>query len=341
MTKTISNKNRTFFVIKISESTKDLFFSAIILFIMFMIIANPSLFSSGTISGLKLFFYSVFPGLFPFMFLTKLLTEIGFVYKFSQKLSPISKKLFGTNGVSLYVFFMSILSGYPIGAQLIGDLKSKNLISDSESKKMSIFCTTSGPIFVIGAVGVGMLNSFKIGLIIYISHILASVLLGIISKFLFDKTTASFTPVHSQKEPNLISGTLSKTINSIMLVGAYITMFYLVSELLFKLNIFSFISSLIYPPSSKLGVSKTQIDGILYGLIEVTRGCKELSSFVNPTTISIVSALISFGGFSIIMQMSAFLKNTQIKTHNFVFSKVVCACLSFLICKTLLVFVSV
>ena len=42
---------------------------------MLLIISNPKLFSNATISGLKLFYGSVLPGLFPFMFLTKLLTE--------------------------------------------------------------------------------------------------------------------------------------------------------------------------------------------------------------------------------------------------------------------------
>ena len=336
MTKTISNKNKIFFTFNISETIKDFLFSLVILFIMVMIILNPALFSNGTISGLKLFFYSVFPGLFPFMFLTKLLTEIGFVYKFSQKLTPVSKKLFGTNGISLYVFFMSILSGYPIGAQLIGDLKSKNLISDSEAKKMSLFCTTSGPIFVIGAVGVGMLKSFKLGLIIYISHISSSLLLGLVSKFIFKSNTSPFYPISHHKEQNLLSSTLTKTINSITLVGAYITIFYLLSELIFKLNIFLFISKIIFPPLSKLNISKQQVEGLLYGIVEVTRGCKELSHTLNYTTISIISGLISFGGLSINMQMLAFLKNTQIKTHSFIFGKVVCAMISILICQTIL-----
>ena len=58
---------------------------------------------------------------------------------------------------------MSILSGYPIGAKIIHDLYSKDLITEEDAKRMSIFSTTSGPIFIIGAIGVGMLKNYKLG----------------------------------------------------------------------------------------------------------------------------------------------------------------------------------
>ena len=191
MTKTNYAKNKIFFTFKVSNTFKDLCLSMFVFGVMLVIIFNPSLFSSGTIDGVKLFFFSVFPGLFPFMFLTKILTNLRVVFKASKRLEPISRKLFGTGGVSFYAFFMSILSGYPIGAQIIGDLYSKNLITKNEAHKMTLFCTTSGPVFVIGAVGVGMLHSFKLGAIIYISHIVSSFLIGVGFNFLSKKDTST------------------------------------------------------------------------------------------------------------------------------------------------------
>ena len=341
MTKTKFRKNKIFFTFKLSEQVKDLFFSALILVIMFVIIANPKLFSSGTIQGLSLFFYSVFPGLFPFMLLTKLLTEIGYIFKISNKLDRPARFLFGTRGISLYAFFMSILSGYPIGAQIIGDIYSRGLISKAEAKKMSLFCTTSGPIFIIGAVGVGMLGSFKLGVIIYASHILSSIILGIISKFLIreSKDTHNFKSncYSSTKSSNIISSCVSQTINSLLIVGAYITIFYLVSELLIALKVMAFLSNLISPILGFFKVTPNFSDGIVYGLIEVTRGCKTLSSIVSTTSVVAICGLISFSGISIIMQSMFFLKDAQIKTHNFILGKVVHCLLSILICELIFI----
>lgn len=339
MTKTNYLKNQKFFIFTIKHNFPNLLFSASIFFIMILIISKPALFSKSTISGLNLFFYSVLPGLFPFMFLTKMLTEIGTVFKISKRFSPLSQKIFGTPGVSLYCFFMSILSGYPIGAKIIYDLYSKNMITEEDAKRMSIFCTTSGPIFVVGAVGVGMLHSFKLGMIIYISHILSSLLCGIVYNLIFKNKTLSQTKIifaSNTQSKNIFSACLSETVNSLFLVGGYITIFYLISEVLVLLNVFDFLSIIISPIFSKFGMTPQEIKGILYGIVEVTRGTKELSNSINPNILAIC-ALISFSGISIIMQSLAFLKSAKIKTHSFVISKCVQFILSIFICKLIII----
>ena len=270
MTKTISLKKPKFFIFSIKNNFSGLLFSGLIIFVMMLIISSPELFSKSTINGLKLFFNSVLPGLFPFMFLTKLLTELGTVFKITKKLSPISQRLFGTPGVSVYCFTMSILSGYPIGAKIIGDLYSKNLISESDAKRMSIFCTTSGPIFIIGAVGVGMLHSFKLGLLIYISHILSSIICGIIYNLMFktkiQRQTKSPSP-QTKQNSNIIPYCLSETVNSLFLVGGYITIFYLASEVLEKLKILDLVSHILFPILSNFGIKLSTIKGFLFGII--------------------------------------------------------------------------
>ena len=339
MTKTNYAKKPKIFSFKISSDLKDLLISAIIFMIMLIIILNPKLFSNGTINGIKLFFFSVFPGLFPFMFLTKALTSLGVVFKISKKLTPVSQKLFGASGVSLYAFFMSILSGYPIGAQIIGDLYTRGTITKKEAHKMTLFCTTSGPIFVIGAVGVGMLSSFKLGVILYISHILSSFLLGVIfNLFTKKETLKTLEPTTTKiKETNIFSKSLSETINSILIVGGYITIFYLLSELLTTLKVFSSLSNTLLPIMSFVGFSKIETQGILYGVVEITRGAKELSSVFTIKLLPIISGLISLSGISIIMQSLSFLKETKIKMHTFVLGKIVHSIISIFLCQLLII----
>ena len=167
--------------LKISkDAILEITFSFLILMVMLIIIMNPKRYTSGTIDGLKLFIFSVLPGLFPFMLLTKLMTELGSIVKLSNKLNKPANFLFKTPGISFYAFTMSIISGYPIGAKIISDLYLKKLITKSDAQKMSVFCTTSGPIFVIVAIGVSMFNSLKVGIIIYTAHIISSILLGMI-----------------------------------------------------------------------------------------------------------------------------------------------------------------
>ncbi len=324
-----------------SSLIQDTLLTCVLFFIIILIISNPTRYTSGTISGLKLFFFSVLPGLFPFMLLTKLITEIGLVFNLSQRLDKFSYKIFGTPGISIYTFIMSIVSGYPIGAKIIGDLYQKSQISQKDAQKMSIFCTTSGPIFVIGSVGVMMFKSFKIGLILYFSHILSGAILGIFYNLLTKKHTLQFEKpkqlIISTKPANIISNCVNQTINSLFVVGAYITIFYLIGEILDSLKIFTILSNLCLPVLSKIGLSSNNFNGIIYGILEVTRGTKTLSLSISATSVVITSGILSFSGFSIIMQSMAFLKEAKIKAHNFVLSKCVHAILSMFICLILLI----
>ena len=337
MTKTKTLKNQKFLIFSIKRNFNGLLFSIIILFTMGLIISKPAIFSASTISGLKLFIHSVLPGLFPFMFLTKLLTELGVIFKITRKCSKVSNNLFGTPGVSLYCFFMSILSGYPIGAKIICDLYNKNLISEEDANRMSLFCTTSGPIFVIGAVGVGMLSSFKIGVILYIAHILASIILGISYNLIFKSKNQHQTKIvfTSQSKDNLIASVLNDTINSLFMVGGFITIFYLATEALSVLKIADFSANILSKIFAFLNISKQEFTGAIYGLFEVTHGVKDLS-MLHSANIPLICGLISFSGTSIIMQSLSFLKQAKIKTHTFILSKCVLMIMSMLICKGLI-----
>lgn len=337
-TNKINKSNKSLKQILSNSTFTDTIFTLIIFIIMILIVSNPSRYTSGTISGLKLFFFSVLPGLFPFMLLTKLLTELGVFFKFSSKLDKVSKKLFGTPGVSIYALLMSIVSGYPIGAKIIGDLYEKKLISEEDAKKMSVFCTTSGPIFVIGTVGAFMFKNYKFGIILYVSHILSSVMLGIILHIFSikkDSEQSNQIIINFNKKSNIIAESINQTINSLFIVGAYITIFYLISELFDSLKIFDAINSIFVPLANSLHFDPKYIQAAFYGILEVTRGAKELSVFADTSSLILVSGILSFSGLSIIMQSMAFLKTAKIKTCKFILSKILHAILSMIICFVL------
>ncbi len=338
-TNKINNSKKSLKQIFSNSWFSDTIFTIIIFLIMILIVSSPERFTSGTISGLKLFFFSVLPGLFPFMLLTKLLTELGVFFKISSRLDKFSYKLFGTPGVSIYALLMSIISGYPIGAKIISELYEKGLISETDAKKMSVFCTTSGPIFVIGTVGTFMFGEFKFGIILYLSHIISSVMLGIILHIFSKKkdfSSQNTVVIDFKKKSNIIGESVSQTINSLFVVGAYITIFYLISEVFETLKIFDMIGSAFAYVSSALKFDPKYIKPVVYGILEVTRGAKELSVFANNTSLILASGILSFSGLSIIMQSMAFLKSTKIKAHKFIFAKCLHAILSMILCAILL-----
>ena len=72
---------------------------------------------------------------------------------------------------------ISTVSGYPIGAKLASELRNNNEISRYEAQRLVSFCSTSGPLFMVGAVAIGMFNNPTIGYIMLICHYLGSLTL--------------------------------------------------------------------------------------------------------------------------------------------------------------------
>ena len=84
----------------------------------------------------------------------------------------ISKSL---DGLSAWAF--NVL---PSGAKMVADLYLQGKITKNDAFKMTSFCSTSGPMFIVGAVGAGMFKSAKIGYILFLSHAIGAILNGLI-----------------------------------------------------------------------------------------------------------------------------------------------------------------
>ena len=136
-----------------------------------IIIFNPLTYAKSCLNAVSVWGFKVFPVLFPFFIFVNLISYLNppkdnFMDKFFNK-------TYHTPNGSFLTFFLSVLSGYPMGAKLICTMYENKYISSNEAKKMLSFCSISGPMFIIGTVGVMMLQSFKAGFIILIANSLA------------------------------------------------------------------------------------------------------------------------------------------------------------------------
>ena len=313
---------------KIKTDIGSVFLSIMILIVMLLILLDPVTYSKSVVRGLNLYFLCVLPGLLPFMFLIKQLTNQNVILKVCKPFNTLSKKLFGVNKNGFYAFLMSALSGYPIGAKITSDLYSQNQIQDNELLKTAIFSSTPGLIFVIGSVGGLMLKNIKLGLYIYFlnifSVIISSFLINLFSEK--DNQTKNIKTTIINKQQTLGSITQDTTI-SLLSVGFYIALFSLIIDLLTNLNIFSFIPTLFHFSSEKTSF----FNSVMSGIVEMTNGLKLLSTSLSPLSFAFISSIISFSGISIIMQSLSFLSETRLKPYKFILGKLFQALICFLI----------
>lgn len=313
------------------KNISDLLIILFLVFFTFAFIKNPSKYINSVLNGIIVYGTKVLPSLFPFFFITKLLSEFNLVFIFFNNFKWFSKFFFNTSPISIYIFFMSIISGYPVGAKLVSEFYEKGLITKNEAHKIITFSSTSGPLFIIGSVGIGFFNDFSLAIIVFVSHVVGAFLNGIIYRNCY-KTQFIEQNFSKESSNNILDDCMYNSIRSVLIVGGYIVIFYCLIDILIDFNI---LYPLIWLFNKILG--ETAI-GFIAGIIEVTKGCliisKTSSGFLNSAMM--LSFIISFGGFSIHMQALTFLNKAKISKKFYFLQKITHAlismCLALLIC---------
>lgn len=316
---------------KILNKFKKFSLIFLLTFFIIAIVLNPEKYSNSCILGIKLWAFTVLPSLLPFFFLTTLLTKTGTLLSLSEKLSPLSKFLFKQKGVSFYAFVMSILSGYPVGSRIVYDLYSQNIITKRESEKLSVLASTSGVIFIIGVVGINMFKSKIIGITIYLTHILSAVLVGVIFRNHGKNSSEVGNYKMSLNLDNSLYENVYSSVISTLIVGGFISIFYVFTDVILNYNLLLPLQFIFDKIFIFLGGNKEISRAFTIGLIECTRGVKELSVLPNsPLIIALSGCLISFSGLSIIMQSLAFLQKAKVNSWFFIKGKILHTLITFL-----------
>ena len=146
--------------------------SALLLFLLCLLFTAPARYAEACIQGMALWAKAVLPALFPFLILTGLLTKLGAAQKLADRLSPLTEKI-GLPGSAAYCLLVSLLSGYPVGSRTVADLYKGGAITREQAKRMSVLCSTSGPMFLVGSVGGAMFGSAATGAVLLAAHLLA------------------------------------------------------------------------------------------------------------------------------------------------------------------------
>lgn len=320
-----------------SIDIKKVLFASIILFIIIMILRNPSRYIESTMNGLLVFANSVLPALFPFFFFTRLLTAIGMAESIGSVFKLPLRKLYNAPPESGYIFFMSIMSGYPVGARLVCDFYTMGAIDEKQAKVISSFASTSGPIFILGTIAGVILKSPNIGYIILISHILGAMLNGLIYRRISknkSNVADDIKPLPKKTSDNILEETITSSVISILVVGGYIALFYLIGDIMSDIGVIDFFANILGKILPIFGINGDMSRGIVFSLFEVTRGAIEISATPNidiKEVIPIITFLVSLGGLSITFQSLTYLKSAKISFPFYFLTKFTQAVISALI----------
>ncbi|MBE6082452.1 MAG: sporulation integral membrane protein YlbJ [Tissierellaceae bacterium] len=332
-------------------SLSNTIFIIFILWILYNLILFPKTSINGALKGLNLWFNVLIPSLFPFLIISEILVSLGFVEFMGDILGPIMKPLFNVSGKGAFPFTMSITSGYPVGTKIVSNMRKKQIISKIESQRLISFSSTSGPLFMIGAVSIGMLNSPQIGPLIVASHYLGTITVGLIFRFykhnisfkytdqkhnvfISAKNFLLFKNKNSKNLGTILSNSTKESINSILLIGGFVIFYSVLTEILYESKLF-YLTLKIFHKIIPFNISTNLLRGIASGIIEITVGCKTIAESNGIPLIqklTSISFLIGWSGLSIHSQALNFISSTDINQKLYIFAKFLHGIFSGLFC---------
>ncbi len=277
----------------------------------------PAVVLESTRQGIALWAISVLPALLPFFICSDFMISLGIPSLVGRFFEKPFQKLFGTPGSSSFVFIVSITSGYPMGPRVIGQMRGRDEITDREGVRMLSFCSTSGPLFMLGTVGAGMLHSTAAGVVIALSHYAAALINGLLFRVLtgrdrerrvFSKSSRRESAVDNRSMLEMLTDSILSSLKTLGVICCYIIIFTYVTDLLEIAGVFN-------------PLENQQSSGFYKGLLEMTVGINEIS--LSGTAglrlkCAMASFLISFGGLSIMAQSMSVLSGLQIRLFTYI-----------------------
>lgn len=320
----------------ISKSIKYFLPKIIVLLLIIGIIIFPNDSIEAAKNGIHIWVNILMPSLLPFIIGANLIVSLKVVDILGAIINPLTQAVFNVSGKSSLVFAISAVSGYPVGARLASDLRLNNEISQYEGQRLVSFCSTSGPLFIIGAVAVGMLNDALLGYVMLFCHYLGAITVGLLfRRYGKERREKSEKNIVSnikyivntpEKDGFFISfgNAVISGVNTLLAVGGFVIIFSVVFRILTLFNVIDAISSILCFCFSFLGLKKEVYSAFISGLFEITIGCNNITSISYLSEVikaSLCSFIIGFSGLSILAQCCSFIAKTDIKTNIYIFNK--------------------
>ncbi len=286
---------------------QELFAVLIILFLYLGIFINPSLIIESGISSINIFKTKLFPSIFPFFVLASLLLELGIATKISNKLNPIFKRLFHVEGNSSFIILVSIISGFPSGSKYVVESYKNKTIDKTTANYLLTFTHFANPLFILGTCGL-ILNSLSLAYKILIIQIISNLILGIILR---PKEIISSKKINNYQNKSFLEA-LPKAINDDIKLLLF---------MLGSITFFMFFSKLL---TSFLSLNPF-FETIITGILDMTSGISLVPSIDTTNYIRglLVLTFITFGSFSVHLQVLNNIKEEDLEYKYFFFGRII------------------
>lgn len=279
------------------------------LFILF----NSSDVIESSVLAISIWKDKIFPTLFPMFVISNLLICYNFPLFMGELLKNITARHFSLPGSSSFILVISMIAGFPSSSKYIRELLINNQISLDDANYLIKFTHFSNPLFIIGTIGSLLLQNEKFGILILISHYLGNFFIALLfrkkKKIKKEKVSLNkaFSIIGSNKSiGENIKLAIYDAISTLTLLLGIITSFLIINNIILDFNI----------PLILKNISSC--------ILEMTGGVIFAANLNVPIIFRMIlmTAIISFGGLSVHMQVLSIISDTKIKYNDFLYARI-------------------
>lgn len=304
---------------------KTLIYGAICLFAAGLI-AFPKETSQSACQGLTLCGNILIPSLFPFFVVSSMAVQSGMASLAGRAFNRPMRFLFNVPGNCAPAFILGLVGGYPVGARTAISLYEQKLCSKTEAERLLSFCNNSGPAFILGTVG-AVFGQPRIGVFLYCSHVMASVIVGMLFRFYRRKDPP--TPEKGQYQfeamplRKAFTNSVTSAGSSIIGVCCFVIFFSVALKVLYLVGIIPFVARFLGALLSPLGLDVAYVERLISGILEVTTGITGLVNLTTGRSAAITAAafMLGWAGVSIHCQVLNFISESDLRTWPYIVGK--------------------
>jgi sporulation integral membrane protein YlbJ len=305
----------------------------------------PSVAFQASIEGLRVWWEIVFPALLPFFVAAEILMALGVVHFLGVLLEPLMRPVFDVPGVGAFALAMGITGGYPIGAKITANLRRRGLCNQIEGERLASFTNTADPLFMSGAVAVGMFHAPDLAGAICGVHYISAIILGVLLRLYGGPQRRRDLEISVNSKGNIFKrafhelykarqadgrpiaqvfgDSVRDSVGSMLLVGGFIVMFSVIIKVLTVSGVMRLIEWPLTLITGPLKIKDTLISPMISGLFEITLGTELASKAAAPLLdrLMVANAIIAWSGLSVFGQVSAMVSGTDIRMTPYLISR--------------------
>ncbi len=312
-----------------------LFTAGLFLFLTVSLAVFPQQGLEAARDGLQIFWEIVLPSLLPFFVLSEILLGLGVVHFLGVLFEPLMRPLFNVPGAGAFALSMGLVAGYPMDAVITGKFRRLGLCTRIEGERLLAFTNTADPLFMFGAVAVGMFGYPQLGMTIALAHYLAAFSVGVIFRF-YGREPQKAEPerekigllrravqrlYQARREDNrplgqLIGDAVKESIGTLFMIGGFIILFSVVCRVLEEIGLFQALLPAVGRLLKIFGLEPVLAGPLLKGIMEIDLGVMAAARQAAASLadrVVLAGAIIAWSGLSVHGQVISVIHDTDIR----------------------------